>query len=675
MTDLSIVQKTPPWWAGAGVAAGAVLLLVAGVLTLSAARLGQNVSPSAFGHVVVAAGRGDMTAAIFLYADLPRITVALLAGAMLALSGVLFQEVLLNQLAEPTTLGVSAGAQLALALATLYSPTLLSVGREWVCLAGSTASLCVVLLLGMGRGFSSFTIILAGLIVSLFAGAAEAILEILNHERLLSVAIWSTGVLTQNGWGPALFLAERLPFLAIAAWVLIRPMALLALDEATARGLGIPVAASRLLVLAVAAALAACVVSAVGVIGFVGLAAPALARHAGGRRLAVRIWLAPLLGAGLLLAADQCVLALAPWLPSLPTGTLTAVIGAPILLWMMRTRSAPGGTVPSMDAGGPRAARPAARVTGLAVAVVVAAFVALHFGRGPAGWTVDTGPMFDALLPWRWSRLMAAGGAGLLLAVAGVVLQRLTGNPLASPEVLGVAPAAGLGMIAATLLLPALDAGDRFLAAASGATLALGLLLAFARRAHAQPERVLLLGVAIATAFGALATALTASGDPRLTGLLSWMAGSTTDATPREALGVLAMAAAVMAASPLLARWLAVLPLGEATARSLGLPLRGSRLVLLVFAAAATAAAMLAIGPFSFVGLMAPHMARMLGLRSPLPQIAGAALCGALVMLVADWLGRTLAFPYEIPAGLVAAGIGCPYLLVVLARKPGEARS
>ena len=674
MTDLPLLQKAPPRWAGAAVSAGAVFLLVAVVLALSAARLGQNLSPTAFGHVMAAAGQGDMTAAIFLYADLPRITIALMAGAMLALSGVLFQEVLLNPLAEPTTLGVSAGAQLALALATLYTPALVSFGKEWVCLAGSTASLCVVLLLGMGRGFSSVTVILAGLIVSLFAGAAEAILNILNHQRLVSVAIWSTGVLTQNGWAPTLFLAERLPLLAIAAWALVRPMALLALDETTARGLGIPVAASRLLVLALAAALAACVVGAVGVIGFVGLAAPALARHAGGRRLSVRIWLAPLLGAGLLLAADQSVLALAPWLPSLPTGTLTALIGAPILLWMMRMRPAPGGITPSMDSGSPRAARPATRVAGLAIAVAVAALVAVSFGRGPAGWTVDTGPTFDALLPWRWPRLMAASGAGLLLAVAGVVLQRLTGNPLASPEVLGVAPAAGLGMIAATLLIPAPDAGDRFLAAASGAALALVLLLAFARRTHAVPERVLLLGVAIATAFGALATALTASGDPRLTGLLSWMAGSTTDATPRDALGVLAMAAAGMGASPLLARWLLILPLGEETARSLGLPLRGSRLVLLVFAAAATAAATLAIGPFSFVGLMAPHMARMLGLRSPLSQIAGAALCGALVMLAADWLGRTLAFPYEIPAGLVAAGIGCPYLLIVLARKPGGTR-
>lgn len=674
MVDVPLVPKTSPGWAGAGVAAGAVLLLVAMVLAVSAARLGQNLSPSKFVHVIAAAGRGDMTSAVFLYVDLPRIAVALLAGAMLALSGFLFQEVLLNPLAEPTTLGVSAGAQLALALATLYAPGLLSIGREWVCLAGSTACLCAVLLLGLGRGFSSVTVILAGLIVSLFAGAAEAILDILNHEYLVSVAIWSTGVMAQNGWGPALFLAERIPFLAVAAWALIRPMALLALDEEAARGLGIPVAASRLLVLAIAAALAACVVSAVGVIGFVGLAAPALARHAGGRRLSVRIWLAPVIGAGLLLAADQSVLALSPWLPSLPTGTLTALIGAPVLLWMMRRRPAPSGNTASLDADGPRAARPTARVAGLAVAVVVAAFIAVHFGRGPAGWTFDTGAALDALLPWRWPRLMAAGGAGFLLAVAGVALQRLTGNPLASPEVLGVAPAAGLGMIAATLLIPAPDAGDRFLAAASGAALALLLLLAFAQRTGAAPERMLLLGVAIATAFGALATALVASGDPRLTGLLSWMAGSTIDATPRDALSVLAVAFAVMASSPLLARWLLILPLGEATSRSLGLPLTGSRLILLIFAAIATAAATLAIGPFSFAGLMAPHMARLLGLRSPLPQIAGAALCGALVMLTADWLGRTLAFPYEIPAGLVAAGLGCPYLLVALARKSGAAR-
>lgn len=116
------------------------------------------------------------------------------------------------------------------------------------------------------------------------------------------------------------------------------------------------------------------------------------------------------------------------------------------------------------------------------------------------------------------------------------------------------------------------------------------------------------------------------------------------------------------------ARWLEILPLGEASSRAVGVGLTASRFRLLLVTAMLTGAATLIVGPLSFVGLMAPHMARMTGLQRPMPQLCGAAIIGALIMLLADWLGRNLLFPYQVPAGLLATFIGGPYFMKLRAR-------
>jgi iron complex transport system permease protein len=116
-------------------------------------------------------------------------------------------------------------------------------------------------------------------------------------------------------------------------------------------------------------------------------------------------------------------------------------------------------------------------------------------------------------------------------------------------------------------------------------------------------------------------------------------------------------------------RWLELLPLGDAPAQALGVPLAPVRLGMLLLAALMTAAATLVVGPLSFVGLMAPHLARMIGFRRALPQLLAAFVLGSLLMLWADWLARSLVYPYELPAGLVATLIGGGYFLVRLYRR------
>lgn len=128
-----------------------------------------------------------------------------------------------------------------------------------------------------------------------------------------------------------------------------------------------------------------------------------------------------------------------------------------------------------------------------------------------------------------------------------------------------------------------------------------------------------------------------------------------------------AVVGTVLAAS--LCRWLDILPLGPAVSAGVGVPVRRARFTVFALAAAASAAATLVVGPLSFAGLIAPHIARELGCRRALAQVVGAALTGGTLLALADWLGRMAAFPYQLPAGMVAAVIGAPFLLLLLNRR------
>lgn len=99
------------------------------------------------------------------------------------------------------------------------------------------------------------------------------------------------------------------------------------------------------------------------------------------------------------------------------------------------------------------------------------------------------------------------------------------------------------------------------------------------------------------------------------------------------------------------------------------MPLAASRLLLLVFTAILTGAATLIMGPLSFAGLAAPHLARISGLRTPLAQVYGAAIIGAIIMVLADWIGRNIAFPWQVPAGIVATLLGGLYFILLAMKR------
>ncbi|RWP86781.1 MAG: Fe(3+)-hydroxamate ABC transporter permease FhuB [Mesorhizobium sp.] len=606
----------------------------------------------------------DPAQLLYRYAFLPRVAASVLAGAALGLAGVIMQHVLRNPLAEPTTIGTNAGASLALAAATLYAPWLLEGGREGVALAGGTLATSAVFALARGRAFSPASIIIAGLVVSLTFGSAGALLMALNREYTEELFIWQSGSLAQNGDAAVIALAPWLLAGICAAFMLWRPLQLLDLSDDGAASLGTRPAVIRLAGMAVAVSLSALVVAEVGVIGFVALAAPALVRLAGARTLARRMMWSPLAGAALLWLTDRLVQHL-PFAGEVPAGTATALLGAPLLLFLLpRMRTSPEGQADIVSSA--RLSKNGLPLIAGLLVLILAVAVAVGFGRGAGGWHWIASADLTDLLALRAPRVVVALSAGVLLAVAGTLMQRMTGNPMAAPEVLGISGGASFGVLAMLLITDSFDRTAMLGAALAGALLALTIVVLVGRRNALSPERLLLAGVAVATVASAFAALLLASGDPRMDFLLAWLSGSTYRATPMDAFTAATVAVAVLALAPLTARWLDILPLGEITARGLGLRLGWVRATLLALTALATATATLVIGPLSFVGLMAPHLARMLGFRRAVPQLLASAIAGGLILVAADWAGRTLIFPWQVPAGLIAAFVGGPYFTALM---------
>ncbi|HYF88957.1 Fe(3+)-hydroxamate ABC transporter permease FhuB [Azospirillum sp.] len=650
---------------------GGLALIAACLSTVQVA--GHLASPTSVGST--ATGADWLDAIILYHSVLPRIAVSLVAGAALGLSGLLLQRVLRNPLAEPSTLGVSAGAQLAMTVGLLYAPALMEQAREGVALAGGLTVVGLILAMTWRRGLEPVAVILAGMMVALTATMASAALILANGDYLFSIFIWGGGALAQQSWGPTLTIALRLLLGIAAAILLMRPLSILGLDDASARSLGVALNATRFAVIGVAVWLAASVTAEVGVIGFVGLAAPALAHLGGARTQKQKLIAAPLIGAVLLWVTDGLVQLLAGANGErVPTGAATALLGGPLLLWLLpRLRMFEWPSLNNRPAPSRRSPRPRLLIGLIALLGFVAVALALTVGYGPDGWSIATGSLLDRLLAWRGPRVVVAAAAGAMLAAAGMLLQRITANPLASPEILGVGTGSGVGLTAVLFLVAAPGIGLQIAASAAGAVLVLAAMLALSLRAGFGPERLLLAGIAMSALCSAVLTAVIATGTPQAFTLLRWLSGSTNDAGPADAWFCAGAAVLLLAALPLASRWLEILPLGDVTARSVGLPVQRCRILLVLFAGLLTAAAALFVGPLSFVGLIAPHLARLAGLGRALGQGIGAILIGAGLMVVSDWLARTVAFPYQLPLGLFAALLAGPYLIWLLSRAGSRA--
>lgn len=274
----------------------------------------------------------------------------------------------------------------------------------------------------------------------------------------------------------------------------------------------------------------------------------------------------------------------------------------------------------------------------------------------------------------RLARTLAAGLAGAALAVSGVLLQGLFRNPLADPYILGTSAGAALGAAAALVFVR--TPGSASLGAFAGALGAAALSGAAARATSrsGSTTAVLLAGTAVSALCSAGVTLLVSLRQQDLYAVYFWLLGSFNGRGWKELAVLAPLTALVSGTALLLARPLDVLAAGEESARSLGLDVRLLRAVAVALAALGTAAAVAAGGVVGFVGLVAPHAARLVFGPSHARLIPASAVAGAVLLMSADALARTVLAPLELPVGVLTAFAGAPFFLVILARRDGGRR-
>ncbi|AMM26134.1 FecCD family ABC transporter permease [Variovorax sp. PAMC 28711] len=319
---------------------GAVLL----VLAAAALALGAGIGSTGFESLWVA--RHDPVAMQIVWdIRLPRTLGAWLAGALLGLAGAVAQGLFRNPLADPYLLGSASGASLGVASAMVLfgaSPT----STQWVTRIGVTgaaflgAVAAVLLTLLLARGVQqTLRLLLAGVIVGVVFGAIKDLFTIASADILVAMTAFMLGNTGLVGWSACVVMGASGALCLLLAWALAPVLDGLALGEATARSLGLPLGAMRAALVAVLALATGTAVAQTGLIAFVGLAAPHLVRSVVKTTHAGLIVLATLMGGLLLMTADLG----ARWLiapQELPVGVLTAVLGGSYLLWLMHRRSA-----------------------------------------------------------------------------------------------------------------------------------------------------------------------------------------------------------------------------------------------------------------------------------------------------------------------------------------------
>ena len=362
-----------------------------------------------------------------------------------------------------------------------------------------------------------------------------------------------------------------------------------------------------------------------------------------------------------------------------PTGVVTSLFGA-IFLVVLACRYRSSGPVR------PAPVAHSSRLRGRTGFVVVAVVAAVVTGAAAVGalllgdaWlltgdlanrvTGRAGPIVTFVLDARVPRVLAALVAGAALAVAGAIIQAGCRNPLAEPGILGVTSGAGLGAVLVLTLAPTAGTWSITACAFAGAAVASVVVFGLAVRGGLESDRLVLIGVGVAAAANALITVVIVLTDPwSIAKALTWLSGSTYGRTLPL---VVPVATVVLLAVPLLwraHRTLDLLAVDDDTPRVVGVRLERARPLLLGLACLLTATAVTAVGVIAFVGLVAPHAARALVGARHVRVLPVAALLGALLVSVADTLGRTVIAPSQLPAGLLAALVGTPYFVYLLWR-------
>ena len=677
---------------GAAGGAGILVVLLVAVIAVGLWHLTQGTSGVGVADLLRLLGGEQETVGgvpvsdVFTGSRLPRLLAGIAVGFALGVAGALLQSITRNALASPDTLAVTAGSYFALTAVAAFGVSVPLWASSGVAFVGGILAAALVLgVSGAAAGTGTTRLILAGSATALALDAGTAMLLILFKENTTGLFAWGSGSLAQLNLDAFVRAAPVIIVMLCAALLLSRRLDVLGLGDDTASSLGVPVRSTRIAAVVIAVLLTSISVTLAGPIAFIGLGAPVLARLIATRVRALNrhVFLVPvsgLLGALLILLADATLRAIlgAEAAASIPTGIPTAVLGAVVIVVLaLRLRDAGPIRQPPTARIGIRTRRRFLLALGVAaVLLATAAVVGLLAGSlwlktGDLSlWLQGTAPdLIGRALDERLPRVAAAVLAGAALALAGCVVQGTVRNPLAEPGILGITAGASLGAV--TIVTSDLGGGRPLIivmAVVFGlATFALIALLAW--RGGLLPDRFVLIGIGCGYGLSAITTFLLLRSDPFDTPrILTWLSGTTYGRTLPD---VTPVAIALVIALPLLfalRRHLDLLAVDEDTPRILGIRVERTRLALIAIAAVLAALSVVAIGAVGFVGLVAPHLARaVVGARHG-RIIPVAMLLGALLVSVADTLGRSLIAPAQLPAGLMIALVSGPYFVWLLRR-------
>ncbi|ANQ28567.1 Fe3+-hydroxamate ABC transporter permease FhuB [Vibrio natriegens] len=600
----------------------------------------------------------------FLHSQLPRLCITLLVGAMLGLTGSLMQQLTQNHLTSPLTLGTSSGAWLALVVVNIWFVDWVADYSALAAMAGALIAFGLIISIAGIRNMTGLPLVVSGMVINILLGSVATAIIILNAQFAQNIFMWGAGDLSQYSWEWFEWLLPRSSIALIIVLIAPRILTLLKLGQegAAARGLAVLPAFGALMVMGIW--LVSVSITAVGIISFIGLLTPNIARAMGARTPRDELISSLLLGATLLLVTDSLAISLSLWLEeTIPSGVAAAAIGAPALIWFTRKKlTATDQLNLSMSQG--KAQLSKVTVASLIIMSFAGMLVYSLITHGANGIQVALPGEFQWQL--RWPRMITALAVGIALSVAGIILQRIVYNPLASPDILGVSSGATFAIIITGVMSGALLASFNWGVAFLGSLTVLLLLLLIGKRSQFNPSNFVLSGIALSALLEALVQFALAQGSGESYKILLWLTGSIYRVTSQTAvmltIAVMILFAGVFAIS----RWLTLISIGRAFSNARGLNPSVANTIMLTIVALLCAFSTATVGPVSFVGLVAPHMAMMLGARKVKEQLLVGSLIGATLMLWADWLGQIAIYPSQVAAGTLVAIIGSTYFLFLM---------
>lgn len=610
---------------------------------------------------------------------MPRAMMGIVAGGALAASGVILQTVTKNPLSSASTLGIHSGTYFAVVVTTIFFPFALFLNGIVTAFIGGIVTFLLVYILSGAGNATPVRMVLAGMIVTFLFSSLTSVLQIFFENETQGLFLWGSGTLVQNNWDGVQF---ALPIVAIAFFIALayaKKLDTLTLGDEVATALGQNVRSVKFVTIILSVLLTSVTVSVVGPIGFIGLVAPHIIKLIGFRTHFTLLLGSFLWGANVLLMADVLARMIDPSFSELPVGAITALIGAPWLIWLVLRMKAVGGS----DGGAVMAGSSLVQVrlrtllpifAGLVLLTVFVSMSTGNYGFEPAQTIAvfqGTAESFiqNFILELRLPRAIVAFTSGAILAVSGLIFQGVLRNPLADPSVIGITSGAGVGALL-TMYVFSVSAAWIPVGAMVGALVFFLIVMVLGAKMDFQPTMLALLGIGV-SAFGqAIIQILVVRADMGVASALTWLSGTTYAKGYGELFTYLIWP--ILLFIPVLffyIKTLDVLGLGDDTAKGLGLNVRSVRFQMALIATLLAASSVAAVGTIGFIGLIAPHAARLFVGTVNQRLLPVAMMIGGLLLVVADLFSRTLLAPAEIPSGILVAIIGAPYFLWLMKRR------